>query len=217
MSVTRRLRSMLALLAVLGAAGPGAAAEATAEDSARAFDAEPLAVVQQTLRGAKRVVDADGERRDKLPALRALSRELFDIPTMARVALAGRLDTEPAEKQRAFEAFFDEYIVRTYLQKLLFFRNPRFAYAPSEQRGDEVLVRTQIVTRKDEFYVDYLMREAAGRWLAVDVIVESISLVDNLAAQFASLLEREGLDELLQRMERKVGNRRDDDAREESE
>jgi phospholipid transport system substrate-binding protein len=67
-----------------------------------------------------------------------------------------------------------------------------------------VIVRTRIVTAKDEYHVDYEMREREGRWLATDVIIEGISLTDNYRSQFASLLRDRSFPELLDLMRRKT-------------
>ena len=94
--------------------------------------------------------------------------------------------------------------VRAYLQKLLLFRSPRFAYGDPRRAGDVVIVPTRIATVKDEYAVNYAMREREGRWVATDVIVEGISLTDNYRSQFASVLRDHSFSELLDIMRAKV-------------
>jgi phospholipid transport system substrate-binding protein len=121
---------------------------------------------------------------------------------MGRRAIGDVLAAQPAERQEEYFDLFDQLIVRAYLQKLLLFRNPRFGYREAQSQGDIVIVGTKIITSKDEYHVDYQMRERDGRWLATDVIVEGISLTENYRAQFSSLLRDHSFDELLDLMRR---------------
>src|SRR5262249_49879268 len=99
---------------------------------------------------------------------------------------------------------FDQLIVRAYLQKLLLFRDPRFAYGEPHGSGDRVIVPTTIVTAKDEYHVDYEMSQRDGRWIATDVIVEGVGLTDNYRSQFANLLRDRSFQELLDLMRSKT-------------
>ena len=189
-----------AAVALLLAAFPASSAEG-AEHPAQS-------AVRAALAEARSTVEGEGERPAKLERLGEISRSLFDTETMARRALGDHLEGKTDAQRAEFMELFDEYIVRAYLQKLLFFRKPRFAFAKPEIEGDAVWVRTRIVTRKDDYYVDYRMELYGADWLASDVMVEHISLADNFAAQFSSLLERRSFDELLEKMRAKVERHR---------
>ncbi len=194
---SHRVAATALALALLSTSLPSAADEHPAQLTVRAALAE-----------ARRTVEGESDRPAKLEQLGGISRALFDTETMAQRALGEHLEGRTPEQRSEFMALFDEYIVRAYLQKLLFFRNPRFAFAKPRIEGDSVLVRTRIVTRKDDYFVDYRMQEHPSGWLASDVIVEHISLADNFAAQFESLLERRTFDELLAKMRAKVERHR---------
>ncbi|HKA30046.1 MAG TPA: ABC transporter substrate-binding protein, partial [Candidatus Binatia bacterium] len=107
-----------------------------------------------------------------------------------------------------FFNLFDELIVRSYLQKLLFFRQPRFAFGQEETAKDTVIVHTRILTDKDEFFVNYEMHQRDGTWLASDVVIENISLTQNYAQQFQELLRSRSFDDLLELMRGKVAGLR---------
>ena len=165
--------------------------------------------VRATLAAAERTAAGEGSRNEKLARLRELARTLFDTEAMAENALGDVLAARPPEEQKAFVSLYDEYVVRAYLQKLLFFRDPHFAVAPTERRpAGDALVRTRIRTERDEYSVDYVLREAGGRWRATDIVVEGVSLSHNHGEQFRSLLRHESFEELLDRMRRKVESQR---------
>jgi ABC-type transporter MlaC component len=124
---------------------------------------------------------------------------------MGRRAIGDVLAAQPPAQQKEYLELFDTLIVRAYLQKLLLFRSPRFLYGQPRRAGDDVVVPTRIATPKDEYRVDYDMRNGDGRWMAIDVLVEDISLTDNYRSQFAALMRDRTFAELLAVMRAKVG------------
>src|SRR5262245_12209680 len=167
-----------------------------------------VASVRDTLMKASAVVASADTREQKLAALHELARHLMDTREMGRKAIGPRLAEQPAAQQEEFLSLFDELIVRSYLQRLLFFRQPRFAIGEAEAGQDPVVVPTRIVTDKDEFYVDYTMHQRDGGWVASDVVIESVSLTQNYSQQFAELLRSRSFDELLELLRGKVAGLR---------
>jgi phospholipid transport system substrate-binding protein len=186
-------RSALVLVPILAAAVMGAATP----DGA-------VAAVKKTLDAALAIARSGGSHDDNLTALRAAARDILDTRAMGRRAMGNVLAAQPPEQQQAYLELFDQLILRAYLQKLLLFHDPHFDYGEPQANGDVVIVRTRIVTSKDEYHVDYEMREHDGRWAATDVIVEGISLTDNYKSQFASLLRDRSFQELLDLMRSKT-------------
>ena len=187
----RRFARMLCLVlapALLGAAPP--------EDAA--------AVVKKTLDAAVAITHAGGTRDENLASMRAVARDILDTRAMGRRAMGDALAAQPPDQQATYLELFDELMVRAYLQKLLLFRNPHFGYGEPRRDGEVVIVPTRIITSKDEYRVEYEMRERDGRWVATDVIVEGISLTKNYASQFAGLLRDRSFAELLELMRSKT-------------
>jgi phospholipid transport system substrate-binding protein len=167
-----------------------------------------LSAVRDTLDKARAVVLTDQSDEQKLAALRELARQLMDTHEMGRGAIGPAVGEQPAPQQEEFLTLFDELIVRSYLQKLLFFRRPRFAFGEEESGHEAVIVHTRILTEKDEFYVNYEMHQRDGRWVASDVVVENISLTQNYAQQFQELLRSRSFADLLELMRSKVAGLR---------
>lgn len=184
----RRLLSALLVLPLLGIASPNGAG--------RAVDA--------TLARARVIVLEEGDRTEKLLRLRSLAGELLDTRAMGHRAFGRELAKRPKAQREEFLELFDALIIRAYLQKLLLFRDPEFAVVRELEQGDRVLVNTKIFTAKDEFLVDYEMSLRGERWLAIDVVIEGISLTRNYHSQLRALLKSHGFEELLERMRRKT-------------
>jgi phospholipid transport system substrate-binding protein len=166
---------------------------------------EAVAVVRKTLDAALAIVHAGGTRDQTLASLRGVARDVLDTRAMGRRAMGDVLAAQPPDQQEAYLRLFDELFVRAYLQKLLLFGNPHFDYGDPRRDDDVVIVSTRIVTAKDEYRVDYEMREREGRWLATDVIIEGISLTKNYKSQFSSLLRDRSFAELLDLLRNKTG------------
>ena len=164
--------------------------------------------VRDTLAKAGAVVLTDETHEQKLEALHDLARHLMDTRAMGRRAIGPRLAEQPEAKQEEFLKLFDELIVRSYLQKLLFFRQPRFAFGKEETGQDAVIVHTRIVTDRDDYIVDYEMHQRDGAWVASDIVIESVSLTRTYASQFQELLRTRSFDELLELMRAKVAGLR---------
>ena len=169
-----------------------------------------LQTVRAALADARRVVDGESTRDEKLGSLRGVARKLFDTKAMGRRAMGDLLNAQSPQQQEEYFELFDHVIIRAYLQKLLFFRKPRFGYRKPRLEGDIVVVRTKIITSNDEYYVDYEMVEREGRWLATDVIIEGVSLSENYHEQFSSLLRERSFEELLDLMRRKTRRLREE-------
>jgi len=172
--------------------------------TATADPREAVVAVRDTLSKAHAVVVTDAPKDEKLAALRDLARQLIDTHEMGRRAIGARLGEQPASQQAEFLDLFDEVIVRSYLQKLLFFRRPHFAFDHEEVGNSTVTVHTRILTEKDEFFVDYEMHQRDGKWIASDVIIEGMSLAHNYAQQFDALLRSRSFAELLELMRGRV-------------
>jgi phospholipid transport system substrate-binding protein len=180
---------------------------ATVAFLARAATADPkdaVVAVRNTLSKAHAIVETNAPKDEKLAALRDLARQLIDTHEIGRRAIGARLGEQPVIEQKEFLDLFDEAIVRSYLQKLLFFRRPRFAFDHEETASEAVTVHTRILTETDEFLVDYEMHQRDGTWIASDVIIEGMSLTHNYAQQFEALLRSRSFSELLELMRGKL-------------
>lgn len=174
--------------APLAAGGPGPAGRA----------------VDGALQRARSIVIEGGERSEKLLSLQDVATDLLDTRAMGHRALGPELEEHPAAQQQEFLELFDLMMVRTYLQKLLLFRDPEFTVVAEDTLPNAVVVHTKIFTPKDEFLVDYEMRLRGDEWRATDVVVEGISITRNYRSQLRGLLRSHSFEELLERMRRKT-------------
>jgi len=174
--------------------------------STASWAATPLEYTRSTLERARAIVDSTQTHNGKLAELSALLKNFLDTDAMGQAALDKRWANFTLAQQKEFLSLFRELFQRTYVQKLLLFEKPDFAYVGEERVNDTARVDTKIVTPRDEFAVTYQMRSDGDRWLATDIKIEDLSLTMNFRRQLERLLSKSSAEEVLGRMRRKYGN-----------
>lgn len=170
--------------------------------------AAALSPIEQTrgvLEEARRIVDGPKTHNEKLADLSNLLKNFLDTDTMARLALDKNWERFSPEQRKEFLSLFRELFQRTYVQKLLLFEKPDFAYVGEQVNGSRAHVDTKIITPRDEFLVSYELERRGESWKAVDIKIEDLSLTTNFRRQLDRLLQRETPPELLARMRRRYG------------
>jgi len=165
----------------------------------------PLERTRQVLEEARRIVDSQKTHNEKLADLSRLLSDFLDTDTMGRQALDKHWERFSSEQRKEFLQLFRELFQRTYVQKLLLFEKPDFAYVGERVDGSHAHVDTKILTPRDEFLVAYELEQAGGSWKAVDIRIEDLSLTVNFRRQLDRLLQKEGPAELLARMRKRYG------------
>jgi len=179
------------------------AAHARAEAPSGAPDG-PLAATRQVLERSSEIVRGSGERKEKLLGLNDLLREFLDTDALAELAAGKHLEGRSPEERAEFLRLFRELFVRTYVQRLLLFDAPQFAYRDEHVSGDSAAVGTDIVTPGDRFAVDYTLRRTPQGWRATDIKVEQVSIAQNFRAQFDSALAKSDFEGLLDTLRKKL-------------
>lgn len=133
--------------------------------------------------------------------LRSVAGDFFDFDEMARRALGYHRAT-PSERERAeFVVLFRELLERSYMTTIENYAGEPILYLGESIEGDYATVRSRIVTkRRAEVTVDYRLCRSAGGWVAVDVVLENVSLVANYRHQFDRVIRTTSFATLLDRM-----------------
>ena len=145
-----------------------------------------------------------GDRKEKLTRLSELLRGFLDTDALAELAAKKHLEGRSPEEVQEFLGLFHEFFVRTYVQRLLLFDAPEFAFKGETITGDEAKVPTEIVMPGDRFAVDYTLRRRPDGWRATDIAVEGVSLAQNFRAQFDAAVAKDSFKGLLDRLRAKV-------------
>jgi phospholipid transport system substrate-binding protein len=177
---------------------------AVTHDASAADSQTPMALTRDVMGRSNAIVKGEGDRKQKLAALSDLLRGFLDTDALARLAAGKNLDGRSPEETKEFLTLFHEFFVRTYVQRLLLFDAPEFAFKDEVITGDEATVATEIVMPSDRFAVDYTLRRRPDGWRATDIAVEGVSLAQNFRAQFDAAVAKDSFQGLLDRLRAKV-------------
>jgi phospholipid transport system substrate-binding protein len=176
---------LVAVAAVLSAAGPAVAGEPTDALKER----------------VDRVVQILAQPGDHRAEIRRIAEDIFDFEEMSRRALGPHWNARTPEERRQFVPLFTDVLERAYIGRVESGRDGKVLYVGESVDGDEATVRTRIVTpQRTEIPVDYRMRRKDGRWRVYDVNIEGVSLVNNYRSQFNSVIQSSSYDALVERL-----------------
>jgi phospholipid transport system substrate-binding protein len=145
--------------------------------------------------------DQARERRDRL---RKILHASFDFPEMARRALGSQWRRLGPKEQNEFVQLFTELLERAYIDKIESYRHEPLRYSKEKLDGHFAEVESRIILRKgEELTILYKLQLSGGEWKVYDVVVESVSLVNNYRSQFSRILAGSSYQELLQRLKAK--------------
>jgi phospholipid transport system substrate-binding protein len=129
----------------------------------------------------------------------------FDFETMSRLVVARPWRDFTADQRRSFVVEFRELLSARYGRKIDDYGDEQVDVVSARQdSGGDVTVRTRIHRAgADEITVDYRLRPEDGRFRAIDVVIEGVSLVFSYRGQFQQILGESGPAGLIERLREK--------------
>lgn len=185
-SISRSISAaLLALALVFG--GPAAAdPEGAAEFVQRVAD-DVIALVSDP--------SVPAARRERM--LADEFRATFDLATISRYTLGRYWDTATAAERAEYRAVFVDFLVHKYVGLTRFaYGGERLMVTGSQAADARNIMVTSRIERPDgdPVTVVWQVRDADGAYLAIDAIVEGVSLVRALREEFTSVVRNNGGD-----------------------
>jgi phospholipid transport system substrate-binding protein len=161
------------------------------------------------------VMDALGNsrlsREEQQSRLAELLSRAIDFDVVGRLILAKHWRQISAEERADYLALFKPYAIDNLASKMRA-ANADVALERFEVIKEEPAGKADIVVSTDLFWpgyppyrLDWRLRQGEdGMLRAIDVLVESVSMVVSQRAEFATVIERRGFDALLDRMRRQA-------------
>jgi phospholipid transport system substrate-binding protein len=189
------------LTGLLGAMGFGGARADDRADRAAAFiDAQGKALVA--------VLDSDAPLTEKRAEVARLLRAAVDVRGLAQFVLGRHWRTASEAQRREFLELFEETLVRNLSARFGELRGVTFEVGRTQPRGEEGVSVATTVSRPGQppVVLDWLVSEASGRPLIVDLVAEGTSLRITQRSEYSAVIQRGGgrLDALLDAMRRQL-------------
>lgn len=166
----------------------------------------PTAQVQSTIDAVLDILrDARLDRQEKRQRMRQVIASRFDFRSMSRRTLGKNWRQASDAQQQRFEELFQEILANTYLVAIEAYTDEIIEYVAEKRIRDQYAqVDTVILRNEVKTPVNYKLQLKGDEWLAYDVVIEGVSLIRNYRGSYQTLINREGIDGLLRRMEEKV-------------
>jgi phospholipid transport system substrate-binding protein len=131
--------------------------------------------------------------------------ETFLPPYMASVSLGRHWKTLTQEQQRQFEEIYAEWLIANYAKNFHAYAGERFEITNQSQTAGGAAVLSKLLNSKGkETEFDYRLRLTEDGWRIVDIRISGVSQLANTRAQFVSVLDQKGFDELVASLKRKI-------------
>jgi phospholipid transport system substrate-binding protein len=133
--------------------------------------------------------------------------EYFDFNEMARRSLGKCWKDLAPQQQQEFVQLFKQLLFNVYVSRIeaTTARTTSTRYNGETIDGRYALVKTSVMgASKPDFAIDYRLVLEGMEWKVYDVVIEGVSLVNNYRQQFGSILNKESVESLLNRMRKKV-------------
>ena len=164
--------------------------------------------IESTLEGVRKILlEEKGKLSDKDLAekLRVAVLPMFDFGEMSRRSLGKNWKGAESNQQEQFIQLFSKLLSRTYIGKIREnLENSEVNYVSEKVQGKRAIVKTKVNLKDEDVSIDYRLRLRNGAWKIYDVVVENVGLVSNYRNEFSSIVRKEGMNGLLDRLEKKL-------------
>jgi phospholipid transport system substrate-binding protein len=133
-------------------------------------------------------------------------RSSFDVASMARLSVGPSwADLSEAQRQEVTESY-GRYISAIYADRFDSYHGQKLEVISEQPAAFGLLVTSRIIKSNGEpVEVDYVMRRNGESWLIADIYLDSaISEVATRRSEFATILKTQGIDGLIEALNRKA-------------
>ena len=156
---------------------------------------------------ANQVLNKQGATLDQKEAeVRALLADAFDIKLIGRFVVGQTWKSMNEEQQEAYLSLFEEWVLRTYSKRLGGYSGQQFQVTGAKaQSPEDVLVNTTIARpNAPPLEAGWRVRGGSQGMKIIDIMVTGVSMVVTQRSEFASVIQRQGVDGLIETLRLQV-------------
>ncbi len=181
--------------------------------AASAGENEAKKVVRRLVDHILQLIQNDSGGPGQIRRLMAAIESQTDLSLLARMTMGRHWRRATAEQRATFVDLFRSYLLQTFATRLrryagsdLADAHRRFEIMSTQSVNKrDVIVRSRVVPPfGPPLEVDWRLRERDGRPVIIDLVVEGISLLISQRSEFGAVLERAGVDGLIEELHRRV-------------
>ncbi len=173
-----------------------------------AYEEGPDKVVKQTVERVLSILKDKGlkEEEKKYMAFNII-KEHVSFKDMSRRILASNWKIATEKQKEEFMSHFQNILLNKYWRRMKRYSNERIEHTLVSYDNENVAtVEIRILITKDdvEIPVAYRMKKYLGVWLAYDINIEGLSLVQSHRSKYKNIIKNDGVDGLLEIMWREA-------------
>ncbi len=187
------MRAQLTAIALLVSVNAAAQASITPTEILKARDSEIRASLPPT---GRQPTAAERTRIEKI-----ITRTI-DLRAMVESAMAERWEKLTEKQRKRIIGAFERRFREAGADRLDGYRSTQVEYRPEEPDDAAIKVPTRVVVKGEPTDIIYTMRREKDGWRIVDITVDGVSTVENYRSSFRRVIAKEGVDGLIQRLEK---------------
>lgn len=165
----------------------------------------------------KKLVESVRSYKKETPTLSAQDRtanvqaqkvaeETLAIQELAKNVLGAQWEKIGANEQKNFTQLLVNLFQKVaYPKSAEFFGDLRIEYTNERINGSEAVVETIVSHPKEgQVAIEYQLRQAQGKWVIHDVLLDGVSMVTNVRTQIQQVIAKESYQGLVKRMRDKL-------------
>lgn len=144
--------------------------------------------------------------RGRYAQIEPVVQRVFDVPFMARLAVGPQWSTLTPMQQQQVSAAFGRYIAAIYAERFDSYAGEQLQVVGEQASPSGTIITSRIVKSNGEpVQINYLMHQNGGAWQIADVYLNgTISELATRRAEFASILQSQGINGLIGRLNAKA-------------
>ena len=150
------------------------------------------------------VKDSGVSASEKKAKIESIFSDKVDIDFVAKFVLGKHWRTATPEQQASYVAAYKPFILKNYANKLTKYSGQTYTLKNARADGDSSLVTMEINDPDGQkVNVDYKLK-GDSNFKIVDIAVEGVSLLTTQRSEFNGIVERKGLDGLIDALKKQV-------------
>ena len=135
-----------------------------------------------------------------------IALSVLKVPEISQKALGKYWSKHTEEQQKQFQNLLGNLFVHVaFPSSAKFFANLDVVYGKPKSKKDMMVVPLTVAHEKEgEVDIDFRMKQSEEGWQVVDVILDGVSMRNNLRSQFYKILKKKDFKELVRRMKKKL-------------
>ena len=174
--------------------------------SAQASTEEASKYAESTANKAVSILASSASDSAKVTKLESLFVNSVDTDWIARFVMGKYWKDLDATKQKEYVANYRDFLVKHYTQNFKeYSEGTNFSIVRSnELKKNQYRVSMNINRPEGQpVKVDYRMRKNGSKYSIIDIVVEGVSLLNTQRSEFSSVIQRNGVDHLINQLKSK--------------